>query len=580
VESWRLAPLTPFTVSTVAARTSPSTDRPFPRGAPFGLHLLLLSAITVAGVLLRVPSFTDSLNGDELATYYVVTGHGFDQIIDIVRGDQEVTPPLYLLLAGLTQGIGDQMDSLRWVPLLSGIASIPLTYVLGVQVLTRMAALTAATIIALSPFLIFYSTEARAYAPAMLFSLGSTLALVRSVRDGGRWWWVLYAALSCAAMYTHYTVAFVLLGQAVWALIYHRGTWRWLIGSNAAAAIAWAPWLSNYQADQDSPGAQLIGILQPFGFDAFKTDVLHWAFGHPLILLSIRDMPGGWALALIALGLAVAVAAIGWETVRCGTVGLPDEGVSLVVILALSTPVLAALYSAMSVSVFLPRNLISSSPGLALALALIVTRPRTRAVWASATAVLVAGFAVAAGRMLEDESHRLDYKGVASFIRDRGGGPFTTVDSAGLSPGPLSQLDVAFAPGEAEPREAAALRLGRPRRAAQLRASRPGGPGQFAWLPIPPPASIARQAVRRANGRPIFLVNPGDFTFSEIRGDLGPESSPEERAHAFAAAATDVGAFARALPREYRAAATKVFPGLFGPGDVSVYVLKRGNRAG
>jgi Dolichyl-phosphate-mannose-protein mannosyltransferase len=565
-------------VSTVATRPTPSTVPRFRLGRPVGSSLLLLGAITTVGILLRVPSFSDSLNGDELATYYVVTDHGFDRIIEIVRGDQEVTPPLYLLLAGLTQGIGDQMDSLRWVPLLSGIASIPLTYALGVQLVARRAALTAAAIMALSPFLIFYSTEARAYAPAMLFALGSTFALVRAARGGRRWWWALYAALSCAAMYTHYTVAFVLAGQAVWALVYHRDAWRWLIGSNIAAAIAWAPWLSSYQADQDSPGAQLIGILQPFGFDAFKTDVLHWAFGHPLTLLSVREMPGNWAIGLIALGLAIAVAGIGWEMVRQGRVGLPGEGVSLVFILALSTPVLAALYSAVSVSVFLPRNLISSSPGLALALGLIVTRPRARAVWVSATAALVAGFAVAGARMLADDSDRADYKGVASFIADRGGGPLTTVDSPGLSPGPLSQLDVAFAPGKAEPRDAAALRLGRPTRAAQLRASQPGGPGQFAVLPIPSPASIARQAVRRANGRPIFLVNPGDFTFSEIRGELGSGSSPEARAHSFAAPATDLGAFARALPRDYAVAATKVFPGLFGPGDVSVYVLKRGGK--
>jgi hypothetical protein len=541
---------------------------------------VLLGAITLVGILLRLPSFSDSLFGDELSAYFVVTDHGLGDLIDLVQGDQEVTPPLYFLLARLTQGIGNPIDSLRWVPMLCGIACIPLTYHLGMQTVGRRAGLVAAAIMAFSPFSIFYSSEARPYGLLMVLCLGSTLALLQAVRAGARrGWWALYAALSCGVMYTHYTGAFVLVGQAGWALACHRESWRWLLGSNVAAALGWAPWLSSYRADQDSPGADLIGVLQPFGFHAFKTDVLHWAIGAPLTFVSIRDMPGGWAIALIALGLAVGLATLAVELAR-GRIRLTllDERLSLILILALSSVVIAGLYSAISVSVFQPRNLIASTPGLALVLAVIVTRPGWRAARVAATALLVAGFAIAGVRMLDGEAHRPDYKGVASFVVDRGGGAGLTVDSVGLFPGPLSSLDVAFAPGVAQPREVA-LRLGRASQADQLRADRPGGPGQFAPLPIPSPRSIARRAVRRANGRAIFLVSPGSFTFAELRGDAEPGAGAQERARVRYIAKSAAGAFARALPGGYRAVETKVFPGLFGVGSVSAYVLRRANAA-
>ena len=251
---------------------------------------------------MRIPSFSDSLNGDELATYFVTTGHSIGRVIDIVQGPQEVTPPLYPIIAGLTQGIGDQLNSLRWISLLAGVACIPLTYVLGVRTVGRKAALVGAGVMALSPFMIFYATEARAYALMMLLVLGSSLTLLRALEGPRRRWWALYAALSCAAMYTHYTAAFVLLGQAAWALAFHRHAWKWLVGANVAAAVAYLPWLSSYQADQDSPGADLIGVLQPFGVDAFTQDVLHWAVSHPGLNFSIREVPGDGALALMAAG--------------------------------------------------------------------------------------------------------------------------------------------------------------------------------------------------------------------------------------------------------------------------------------
>jgi uncharacterized membrane protein len=61
------------------------------------------------------------------------------------------------------------------------------------------AAVVGCALVALFPFLIFYSTEARPYALLVLLILLSTLALLRAVRAGGLGWWAAYAVFACAA---------------------------------------------------------------------------------------------------------------------------------------------------------------------------------------------------------------------------------------------------------------------------------------------------------------------------------------------------------------------------------------------
>lgn len=534
---------------------------------------LLVAVITAIGVALRIPSLSDSLYGDELSAYFVVTGNGFGEIVELVQGDGEITPPLCFLLARLAQTVADPVESLRWVSLIAGVASIPLTYTLGAQTVGRKAGLVAAAVMALSPFVIFFSSEARPYGLMLLLCLGSTLLLLRALNRGSALSWALYGACACAAMYTHYTSIFVLVGQFGWAIASHRSAWRWLAGVNALAALGWAlPWMSNYRADQASPGTRLIGLLQPFGFDAVKTDVLHWAVGHPIAALPLAEVPGRAALVLIAVGLAVGLVAFLMDIGR-RAVTRPNDRVVLVLVLALSSPVVAAAYSALSVSVFQPRNLIASTPGLALALALLVTRPRRKAVWISATTLIISGFVVGALQMVGQDSQRPDYKRAVALIEDRGGDPSVTVDSPGLSPGPLTALDVAFAPGSASPTPPAALRLGRPTRPDQMRAQLQGGAGQFANLPVPPPRALARQAQLRANGRRIFLIAPGNYTYSELTDALPQHADATARLRSTLATQSDAAAFVRALPKRYRPLGSTTLPGLFGYGSLTIYAL-------
>ena len=74
----------------------------------------------------------------------------------------------------------------------------------------------------LSPSMIFYSGDGRGYALLILLAarLDAVDARGRARRSRTRWW-VAYAAFSALAMYTHYTAAFVLIGQLGWVLWAH-----------------------------------------------------------------------------------------------------------------------------------------------------------------------------------------------------------------------------------------------------------------------------------------------------------------------------------------------------------------------
>jgi hypothetical protein len=60
---------------------------------------ILLGLITLVGLVLRISSMNDSLVWDEVSTHYVTVGRNFGGMLDMVRGEQEVSPPLYFIVA-------------------------------------------------------------------------------------------------------------------------------------------------------------------------------------------------------------------------------------------------------------------------------------------------------------------------------------------------------------------------------------------------------------------------------------------------------------------------------------------------
>jgi mannosyltransferase len=187
-------------------------------------HLVLLAGFVALGAALRFATLDlQSYRYDEAVTVgRVLHPSLFDTLATVPRS--ESTPPLYYLVAWLwSRPFGTGEVGMRSLSALAGTASIAAVYVGAVALpLPRRAGLVAAAIVAVSPVLIWFSQDARAYALAFLLSTLSFLFFARARRSGaGRdlTWWAAFSALAIA---THYFAGFAVAPEAVLLLL---ATW-------------------------------------------------------------------------------------------------------------------------------------------------------------------------------------------------------------------------------------------------------------------------------------------------------------------------------------------------------------------
>jgi hypothetical protein len=413
-------------------------------GAP-----ILLLALTVFGAVIRLVVAHQSLFGDELSTYWIVATHGLRGVLSLLYGTSpikhaEISPPLSFLASWVGVQVDHTPELLRAPALVAGIASIPLVFALGDRTLGRRAAWLAAALTTLSPFMVYYSTEARAYGLMMALTMASTFAMLQAIDTGRGRWWVLYAICACAAFYSHYTCAFVLLAQLGWLIWAHRELARAAVVASLGAALGVLPWLPGLYNDFTSPTLKILSALSPFTAHDVVIALEHWAVGYPYAnSVALTALPGVLALVMLGVALVLAAGAIARRGGRLDGLDVrEDHRLALIVVLALSTALGEVLASALSSHIFGVRNLAASWPylGLVFSALLIAAGPRVR--W-SAAALAVLAFGIAASDLFKAANRRPDYAAAAAVV-DRGSPRVAAViDETGeISPGPLTPLGV------------------------------------------------------------------------------------------------------------------------------------------
>ena len=175
-------------------------------------------ALTLLGAMLRFPTLDrQSFWLDELVTASLLDRSLGDVLGEIPR--TEATPYLYYVVAWLWSsvfGLGEV--GLRSLSALAGTATIPVAYLAGAVLVSRRAGIVAAALVATSPFLVWYSQEARSYALFALLGATSVLAFGLALRGDRRWLagWAVVCALTLA---THYFGVFLVGAEAVWLLV-------------------------------------------------------------------------------------------------------------------------------------------------------------------------------------------------------------------------------------------------------------------------------------------------------------------------------------------------------------------------
>jgi len=149
--------------------------------APRAATCAALAAITLLGLLLRVVGVADrSFWLDEILTYK----DSIKPLSLILAGDHSsVHPPLlYVVTHFLVATLGSTEAILRSQAVLFGTLAIPAAYWLARAFAGRGAAFLAAFLLAVSPFHVRYSQEARHYAMTTFFTLIAFAALARGMR--------------------------------------------------------------------------------------------------------------------------------------------------------------------------------------------------------------------------------------------------------------------------------------------------------------------------------------------------------------------------------------------------------------
>jgi mannosyltransferase len=354
----------------------------FDRGGPGGLvqsireaaaarsrAFWLVAGLTALAAALRFATLgVQSYHHDEIVTASRILRGGFGHAMDAV-GFSESAPPLYYALAWVwTQLTGTGEVGLRSLSAVAGVATVPVAYLVALELRGRRAGLTAAALTAVNPMLLWYSQEARGYALFVLLCAVSLLYCVRALRRGRRQDFVLWGIASGLALATHYFAAFALAAEAVWLLRRRGAATAPGLGIVALFALALAP-LAIHQMSLGH--AEWIGNFS-LGHRLWETGAT-FASGETSDIIARPQRP---ALALVPLalglgGLALLALRGRREDRRAAAIPL---AVSLA---AVGIPVLLALASP-SKDYVLARNVMPALVPLLVAVSIGLTVPAAR----------------------------------------------------------------------------------------------------------------------------------------------------------------------------------------------------------
>ncbi len=382
--------------------TGPAASRGWPPSPP--LAAALLAAVVVLAALLRFGGITgQSLWWDEVVTWQQ-SRLTFGDMLAATAADNY--PPLYNILAMASMAIlGETELALRLPSAILGTLNVLALYWVGRLAAGRPAGLLAALLLAVSPYAIWYSDEARMY--ALLACTATVLAgCVLSFSERPRWWMGLASTVAATALlYSHpygaLTWAAICLGMA--PLLIFRHDIRRLLTLAAlqlAALTAFLPWIGVL--------LERAADIQSGGF--WIEPVTPWS----LVQLLVQLSSGPFLFAAIAVGIRLAF----------GTAAMPPLAdterphlplvLTFLLIWALLPVLAGAILSWTIQPMLISRYVIGSLPPLLLLMAIGFLRlPKGRS---GAIGLAALGIASTIGLFAYNLRPRDDLRGLAAWL--------------------------------------------------------------------------------------------------------------------------------------------------------------------
>jgi uncharacterized membrane protein len=182
-----------------------------------------------------------SLWRDEVDSLRFAT-RDFSLVLAAFTRPGENGPLYYLLLRPWLAWVGQSEYALRFPSALTGVLAAPLIFAWGRRLFNPTIGLIAALLLAVNPYHLWYSQEARMYAVLGVVTMLALWSFAEAL-DRGRWWrWVIWLALTSICFYIHVLSVLLVPLQMIWLLLIPRWRRRWR-SYLAALALLILPYL-------------------------------------------------------------------------------------------------------------------------------------------------------------------------------------------------------------------------------------------------------------------------------------------------------------------------------------------------
>jgi len=328
----------------------------------------------------------------------------------IARTARDVHPPLYYITLHYWMKVfGSSEVGARSLSAVAMLGVVIIGFLLVRELFGRPAARLSALFLALGPFLVRYSQEARMYGLAAFFAILATYLLVMALKKDNNKWWIGYSLSIAAGLYTHYYIVFIVLLHWIYVLVSRKPkvaikNRKWWF-SNIASAALFAPWLPSayHQFTRVQAGfwiAKPTALTLPSTLAQFLTFTDLGAIGNTLRLLTF--------VAFLALVVWFAVRREYWPKAAL-IAGLTFLAPMVVLVLSLKRPIYVDRYFVFAAAGFY----------MLLAILLYTTKPWQHSAWLRITSIviLVGIFSVGIINVYSQATHRM--KLVGEYVNQR-----------------------------------------------------------------------------------------------------------------------------------------------------------------
>jgi Dolichyl-phosphate-mannose-protein mannosyltransferase len=390
----------------VATREGGVFDRTV-AGSVTGSELMVLAVVAAIGLGLRVHDIGYNLDGDEIFSVRLAS-QPFGQVVSASLLDK-THPPLHNFVLYLwMQAFGASEAAARSLSVCFAVGFLLAAHALFRRLLAPWLALALVTILAVSPFFVYYGQQARPYSLIALLATANMLAFLRVIEQPCRRRVSVWAASCVLLGLAQYVGVLIVLCELAVGLMGLPAARRALLGASAVAGVAILAWPvvamgpSLLNADDPLTGIDWMAPPTPRTFMSFYVSI----FG---------GVPGVLPRALMVVPLAVLALVYVRGALKHRV--LPLAHVFLLLASA-GVPVLVFLLSyAGPKALFAPRQLIGSAVAFVALIGLCLARLPRRA--AAAYALVLVAWSAAALPEGFPRGNKPPWRAVAADISGR-----------------------------------------------------------------------------------------------------------------------------------------------------------------